>query len=364
MWHSIKDIESSVCRIVCGVEDDDEVDKGTAFLIAKNKVLTATHNINRHLNDTSTPIILEFLNLHSEREIRKAVPISSENNAVIILEFEENIESTYLQFSDCDINPDDDFETYGYPVVKWSPGQWIKNKVSRVMSGEVFNPYDWNVDLHHQMPIKDFSGLSGSPLLVGGKLVGVLLTESTAQGNAISLGAIGSSNFFDLLEEKEIQVHENVDPYLHELDENQYKDFIFVEKLEAAQISLHEICQTEFYHAEILSSMVKSKDLIKEKRELQRLRNNVRSYWFTKYQSYSDEEKGSLLLSSVYEQIEKYSETDLKSPTLNTSLYAKKGMLHQWAEECKVGWVKDFKRNLVKFREKKKEESSHESSSS
>lgn len=363
MWHSVQDIESSVCRIICGVEDDDEVDKGTAFLIAKNRVLTATHNINRYLNDKSTPIILEFLNLHSEPEKRKAIPISSENKAVIILEFEENIEKAYLQFSDCDINPDEDFETYGYPVIKWSHGQWIKNKVSRVIGNEVFNPYDWNIDLNHQTPIKDFSGLSGSPLIVGGKLAGVLLTESLEQGNAISLGAIGSSNFFDLLKEKEIHVHESVDPYLHEVDENQYKDFIFVEKLEAAQISLHEICQTEFYHAEILSNMVKSKDINNEKRELQRIRNNVRSYWFTKYQSYTDEEHGSLLLSSVYEQIEKYSETDLKSPTLDASLYAKKGMLHQWAEECKVGWVKNYESNLVEFR-KKREGTPDESSSS
>jgi len=356
MWHSHQDIESAVCRLKCGNDEDElnKCDKGTAFLISKNRVLTATHNIIRYLNDPTTSIILEFLNIHSEIEERKAIPISSHvNNAVIILEFDKPIEKAYLQFSDCDINHDEDFETFGYPAVKWSAGQWVKNKVSRVMGSEVFNPFDWNIDLNHQTPISDFSGLSGAPLIVDGKLVGVLLAESLEKGSAISLGAIGGSNFFHILKEKEIDVHEYIDPYLHELDDNQYKDFLFVEKLEAAQIFLHEMCQTEFYHAEILSNMVKSKDIKNEKREFQRIRNDVRSYWYTKYQGYSDEDYGASLLSSVYEQIEKYSETNLKSLTLDASLYAKKGMLHQWAEECKVGWVKNYEKSLIKYRSQK-----------
>ncbi|GAB6992135.1 trypsin-like serine peptidase [Paenibacillus pini] len=349
MWHNQRDVMSSVCRLTCGLDDD--LDKGTAFLISSNSVLTATHNIKRHLQNNSVDITLEFLNIGKEREVRKALPISiNVESSVVILEFDSPINQSYLRFSDFEVDSGDDFETFGYPTVKWSAGQWVQNKISRVMGDAVFNPFDWNIDLSHQTQIADFSGLSGAPLLVDGKLVGVLLTEAMEKGKAISLGAIGISNFVNVLNEKEIEIYEYVDPYLYELDEDQYKDFVFVEKLEAALIVQHELCQTEFFHAEILSNAVKSKAVKSEMKELVRLRNDVRSFWHSKYLGYQDENSGAALLSSVYDQIEKYAETTLSSKVIPTSLYAKKGMLHQWADDCKIGWVKSYERNLVQFR--------------
>ncbi len=351
MWHTKSNVEFSVCRLICG--NDEDCDKGTAFLISPNRALTATHNIARHLKDNTVSITLEFLNINHERDVRVAIPVQTKTEgSVIILELDKPVDKAYLTFSSYPIEADDEFETFGYPAVKWSTGQWTRNKISRVLELDVYNPYDWNIDLDHQSKIEDFSGLSGAPLLVGGQLVGVLLTEATEKGKAISLGAIGLAKFAELVEELEIDIHEYIDPYTYQPTDDDYKDFVFVEKLEAAQILQHEICQKEFYHAEILTNIVKSKTIKREMSELNRLKEDIRSLWYTKYVRYKDENDGADLLSSVYERVEDH-HTNSLSTGINISLYAKKGILHQWADECKVGWVKNYERNLMEYRKAK-----------
>lgn len=352
MIHTVNDVMASVCRLTCGT--DDVPDKGTAFLISPTRVLTATHNIKLHLQNNSIEIILEFLNSGNKRNVRKALPIEGYiTSAVVILELDVPVNQCFLCFSDFGFGLGDEFSTFGYPTVKWNTGQWVDDKISRVLGETDYNPFDWNIDLSHHTKIADFSGLSGAPLLVEGKLVGVMISEATEEGKAISLGAIGISKFDKLLIENQIEIHEYMDPYLYELEEDYYKDFVFVEKLEAAQIFEHQFCQEEFYHAEILSNAVKSKDVKSEVLELARLKKDVKSYWQSQYLGYTDENSGALLLSNVYQQIELLADTTLNSKKLNASLYAKKGMLHQWADECKLGWVKNYKQNLSVYRKGK-----------
>ncbi|MEK4476309.1 trypsin-like peptidase domain-containing protein [Paenibacillus sp. FSL R7-0048] len=355
MLHSAKEISSSVCRLTCGPEDC--LDKGTAFLISPSKVITATHNIKNHLNDGSIAIVLEFLNIGSERNVRRALPVTREvTDAVVVLELDSPVNHSHLRFSDFEVGAGDDYSTFGYPTVKWSSGQWVGNKISRVIGEEEFNSYDWNIDLSHQTPISDFSGLSGAPLMVDGRLVGVFITEAMEKGKAISLGAIGVSKFEKVLSDNHIDIHEYIDPYFYELEEDYYKDFVFVEKLEAAQIFEHQLCQTEFFHAEMLSNAVKSKSVKSEIKELARLQNDVRSYWHSKHLGYNDENNGAVLLSSVYEKIELMADSALLSKNLSASLYAKKGMLHQWSDNCKIGWVKNYEENLRLYRLRKEEQ--------
>jgi hypothetical protein len=352
MWHSKESVECSVCRITCGQQQ--ELDKGTAFLISPNRVITATHNINKYLKDNSSSITLEFLNLSSEPVLRKAAPLRSEiNSPITILELDKPVDQAYLTFSNYMVGSDEQFMTFGYPVVKWNAGQWLGHKISRVLDDNVVNPYDWNIDLDHQSNIEDFSGLSGAPVLVDGQLVGIMLTEAMENGKAISLGAIGVKRFAELLAHFEIEIIEFVDPYLYQPTEEEYKDFVFVEKLESANIFDHEMCQKEFFNAEIITSMIKSRSVKRELNELNELKANILSLWHTKFVRYKDEQDGTDLLSSVYERIEDH-HTSTLSTGIKINLYAKKGILHQWAEECKVGWVKNYHQKLIEYRKAKR----------
>lgn len=107
------------------------------------------------------------------------------------------------------------------------------------------------------------------------------------------------------------------------------------------------------YHIDVMNAQVYSRRKAPLRHELMQLKKNVKSYWQTQYLGYEDKNSGAALLSSVYKQIELLAESTLNSPVLNASLLAKKGMLHHWADDCKVGWVKDYKENLEKYRIKK-----------
>ncbi|NRS50615.1 trypsin-like peptidase domain-containing protein [Brevibacillus sp. HB2.2] len=235
MVHSISRIERSVARLECGLGNDK--DRGTAFLISPGKAITATHNIRNHIKENA-PIQLEFLNLSSDSpQVIYAKPISTAIiSPVAVLELTEPfLGYDYLTFSNKKVNPDDSFEIFGYPTVKWDTGQWTKNKISRVLEENVYKPFDWDVDLNHSSKIEDFSGLSGAPLMVDGFLVGVLLAESLENGKAISLGAISITRISHLLESLGIFIQDYRNTINYE-SEAEYSNINCIDKIEAASV--------------------------------------------------------------------------------------------------------------------------------
>lgn len=352
-------IVKSVSRVICG-NKGEQGERGTAFLISPTKAVTATHVIDSYFEENS-PIRLEFLNINDCVCCREAKPINNLNglkSPITILTFDEPINSECLEFVNYEIIDLDEYETFGYPVVKWEMGQWIRHKVSRKINESMMKPFDWDIDLNHDSKIEDFSGLSGAPLVINGYLCGVLLAEATANKKAISLGAISISKFKSELESVGINTTEKEtfdDTNIIEQPIGQnYEEYTFIQKLESANIFEHEMCQTEFYNAEILKRVVESKNIEKEVLSLQKLKGKIHSIWHTKYISYKDPDDGSLLLSNVYERIEDL-DSELLAADRKVSLYAKKGMLHQLSDECKVGWVKNYKQKLEEYRLKRGE---------
>ena len=75
------------------------------------------------------------------------------------------------------------------------------------------------------------------------------------------------------------------------------------------------------------------------------------SLWNTQYRLYKDPIDGNELLAHTYMRVEDLDESTLKSID-EINLLAKKGMLHQLAEDKKIGWVEDFIEKLEKYLEK------------
>ena len=348
---SNKEVEKLVCRLTCG--EGESCSKATAFLISNNRVVTATHAIKKfHLNNHD--IVLEFLNLDKTPIRRKAIPLKNlEPSPITILELEESIENEYyLNFCDYKAEKDDMYEVFGYPVAKWGVGDWIKSNVTRRITHEMAQPYDWDIDLNHNSNIKDFEGLSGSPLFINTKLVGVILTETLEDGRAIALGSISVQKIKDLLVKVDVNIEQSVDYdmyEIYELDEAiDYSDCLFVAKLESANIFDHEDCQQEFFNAEIAKSSIESKDTLIEIKKFTLLKNDIRGVWKTLHRPYENKSDGNELLSLVYQRVEDLSETTLKGDS-NLSLTVKKGMLHQLSDECKVGWVKEYSKRVKDY---------------
>jgi hypothetical protein len=351
-------IEKSVCRLICGEGQDSE--KATAFLISSNQAITARHAVEDYYT-AGKQIYLEFLNIDSEPIIRKAVPVDISElgfSCVTLLKLEKDILlDSYLEFSDYQVEKDDDYETFGYPVVKWNVGERTKSSVSRRLDIKMTGFYDWNVDLKHNSKIEDFKGLSGAPLIVNDMLVGVVLAQSVANGKAISLGAVSIDKISHLLQNLGIRIKKVIEEYdldeIYELDESSdYSDAVFVAKLESASIYDHEDCQEEFFNADIAKSSIVSRGIKTEIKSFSNLRYSLKSVWKTEHRVYKDEIDGNELLKEVYKTVEHLSETTLKSD-LPLSLIVKKGILHQLSDECKVGWTKNYQKRLREFVEEK-----------
>ncbi|MTI47849.1 MAG: hypothetical protein FH761_08410 [Firmicutes bacterium] len=139
---------------------------------------------------------------------------------------------------------------------------------------------------------------------------------------------------------------------LDDLGEIDYNEFTFIKKLESANIMEHSFCKKEFFNAEIMKSAIESRDKKDDIKMFKNLRDKIHSIWNTQYLRYTDTENGIDLLANVYERVENLDSTTLKANN-EISLIAKKGMLHQLSDDCKVGWVKNYIERLEKYMKEK-----------
>lgn len=159
------------------------------------------------------------------------------------------------------------------------------------------------------------------------------------------------------LQEEKRKIHEEIIVMLSEAEAEQYRDMIFVKKLENANITLLDACKRDFFNAELVEHTVHSKGDPESIRLLNHLKLKVLSLWETQYRRYSNDCDGNELLSRTYERIEDTDTSMLNCPAIpEASLFSKKGMLHQWAEECSIGWLKDYKQKLEVYLSKEAEE--------
>ena len=149
------------------------------------------------------------------------------------------------------------------------------------------------------------------------------------------------------LNEEKKRITEEIIVLLKETDQAAFNDMIFVKKLEMANIVLIEGCKQDFFNAELVEYTIRSKGDAEKIKLLENLKLKILSFWETQYRRYQDDSDGNELLSRTYERIEDADTAALNCSALpEVSLIAKKGMLHQWAEECSVGWLKDYREKL------------------
>lgn len=157
-------------------------------------------------------------------------------------------------------------------------------------------------------------------------------------------------------EEKQ-KLHAEIIVMLNEIEPDQYNNSLFVKKLKSANILLLDGCKRDFFNAELVEYTVHSQGNPEIIRMLNNLKQKIYSIWETQYFRYASESDGNELLSRVNQRIEDTDTTALSCPAIpEVSLLSKKGMLHQWAEECSIGWLKDYRAKLKQYLIKEAEE--------
>jgi hypothetical protein len=128
-----------------------------------------------------------------------------------------------------------------------------------------------------------------------------------------------------------------------------YTDAIFVKKLENARIREIDGCKRDFFNAELSEHALRSKGNDSDIKVFENVKSKVFSLWETQYRQFQDENDGNDLLTRVYSRIEDLDASTLQVPLAEINLFAKRGILHQWAEDCSIGWLSDYKTKLETF---------------
>lgn len=158
---------------------------------------------------------------------------------------------------------------------------------------------------------------------------------------------------------KEIQEHlcsENIRIYneiiydLNDFSDISYDECIFVKMLESANIFDTAEYKNDFFNAEIVKQKIISKGQNEELLMYKNLLSKLKSIWGTQYKIYKQATDGNELLNNTYLRVEDLDTTAL-SASNDVNLLAKKGMLHQLADEKRIGWVENYLKVLELYME-------------
>lgn len=179
---TVKEIYKITSILSCGVN-------GTAFFVNENYALTAKHCIESNISNGEN-IFLYFFDEDGNVDKRSAKVVDFDDQFdIALLELDYPIEhiQTWLQICNDEISQDDTWETVGYPE-NWNEAEegtkhcYIKGAVHYIDNFEGKTIFD--VHLYSDLIKEDWAytlgGLSGSPLIIKGKIHGLIIREENS----------------------------------------------------------------------------------------------------------------------------------------------------------------------------------------
>lgn len=243
-----------------------------------------------------------------------------------------------------------------------SQKQQIRDSFNRAISSSDYKMEKWTLCVPCIFSAKEFvwwSEWKGQQeelydieiaLYDGGYLISQLkeykiYNEEFDEEERIILGEI-----YESIAAEQIRLTQEIIVCLDTVAPQDYDNMLFVKKLECAKIEMIDGCKRDFFNAEIAEHTVKSKGDMDQLKLLKNLQQKVFSIWQTQYRCYQNDTDGNDLLTRVYERIENLDASTLAClPLPEVSLMAKQGMLHQWAEKCSIGWLRNYKEKLDEY---------------
>lgn len=180
-------IKLSVVKIIYKNE------QGTGFFITNNIIMTAYHIImDEVINEVEIQIILNDGTLQK----CKVLTFDEENDiCLLICQFENKI---YLPLHITPIRMNENWESYGFPYRGEQNGLRIYGTINELVDNE---KYDFTLNCNEIDKNYNYEGLSGSPVVSTGKVIGVILKQLDDKIGVISLNRISN-----LLQKQNISV--------------------------------------------------------------------------------------------------------------------------------------------------------------
>lgn len=180
-------IQSSTVKIIYKKE------QGTGFFITKNIIITAYHTLlDMVIDEDSIQIIL------NDYSIQKCRVLSiDEDNDICLLSCEyEN--QYYLPLNKIPIRINENWESYGFSYQGEQEGLRIYGTINQLVENQ---KYDFTINCHDINTDYSYDGLSGSSVVSGNKVIGVILKQLDDK-----IGAVSISKIIDLLQKQNIPI--------------------------------------------------------------------------------------------------------------------------------------------------------------
>ena len=168
----------NIVQIVCASKtDENSVGYGTAFFVGKGVLVTARHVLQKYFdNPNEYKVSIKY---HDGKDYEMKSVLSTENKYITIIELNKKCNDEIpLSFTDgYDARIGMDCIIYGYP--KYAGGDWrqIPGKVNNIGSDAENTASLSNIWINSTQTIGDFQGLSGSPILAGKYVIGIVQEE-------------------------------------------------------------------------------------------------------------------------------------------------------------------------------------------
>lgn len=173
-------------KIVAKIEG---VKIGNAFLIDRNRAVTVKHCI----QDPSVKVKLVFPKIQEGEPVevwaRVDEQFDPEEDELLLLDLEQELPEIEISFAAMIIRHKDDAEVFGYDANYLALGRWTKlvSGASEIPDPNLIQDMLFDAEYNSE---RDFSGLSGSPIIKGGYIIGIVSQETLEKSQAIGIHGI------------------------------------------------------------------------------------------------------------------------------------------------------------------------------
>jgi len=187
---------------VCKVLGDDE--HGTGFLISNELILTAFHVVDGCDDIKVTFDNTEELNV----TLHELIDDKYKELDIAILKLEDSVDFyENIKIVDSNLIPKTNWISRGYPQIQDITGTNLL-KDGNIINQQLNNLFENKIDIQLDMEqfFDSYSGLSGAPLILEDKIVGLINSELLEKHISKQLNALSTKYFKDLLEELGISI--------------------------------------------------------------------------------------------------------------------------------------------------------------
>lgn len=183
-------LETIVLKVHCG----DEF--GSCFLINSNTVITTRHCLSNYFDIGAD---IKVLTWNSEQKWSVEVLYENMNNDIAVLKLKgKTINTNFIPLSIDLPRRKSDWKGYGFPNAKDTP-HFLNGKISLINQNKSDNIYgDIELSIDPECRLSDFSGFSGSPVMVDNQIIGIIKTQ---MDNAQNIGAISLFSIQEVISE-------------------------------------------------------------------------------------------------------------------------------------------------------------------